>query len=186
MPDWTLPQADRNRSSPSGWYELLRFGRNLGRGPNAADKDPLPSNAAHWRQITGPNGQAVWADLNAEGSYKFSDADFLPIQGWCFIDDDTAPNDQRCDSNNLKTLIADPDPNAAGRIEMANLLRRLGNPEVMQKLRRVVCQFPSEWDQGTIAARYGFVRELAAFQEAPEAWAPFEAHLRALSFFLFW
>lgn len=177
-----LPQADRNRSSPSGWYELLRFGRNLGRGPNAADKDPLPANAAHWRQITGPNGQAVWADLNAEGSFKFSDADFLPIQGWCFINDDSAPNDQRCDSNHLKNLIADPDSNAAGRMEMANLLRQLGNPEVMQKLRRVVCQFPSEWDQGTIAARYGFVRELPAFQEAPEGWAPFEAHLRALSF----
>lgn len=177
-----LPPVDRNRSSPSGWYELLRFGRNLGRGPNAADKDPLPANAAHWRQITGPNGQAVWADLNAEGSFKFSDADFLPIQGWCFINDDSAPNDQRCDSNHLKNLIADPDSNAAGRMEMANLLRRLGNPEVMQKLRRVVCQFPSEWDQGTIAARYGFVRELPAFQEAPEGWAPFEAHLRALSF----
>lgn len=177
-----LPQADRNRSSPSGWYELLRFGRNLGRGPNAADKDPLPANASHWRKITGPNGQAVWADLNAEGCYKFSDADFLPIQGWCFINDDSAPNDQRCDSNHLKNLIADPDPNATGRMGMANLLRRLGNPEVMQKLRRVVCQFPSEWDQGTIAARYGFVRELMAFQEAPEGWAPFKAHLRALSF----
>lgn len=177
-----LPQADRNSSSPSGWYELLRFGRNLGRGPNAADKDPLPANAAHWRQITGPNGQTVWADLNAEGSYKFSDADFLPIQGWCFINDDSAPNDQRCDSNHLKNLIADPDPNVAGRMEMANLLRRLSNPEVMQKLRRVVCQFPSEWDQGGVTSRYGFVRELAAFQAAPDAWASFEAHRRALSF----
>ena len=177
-----LPQADRNRSSPSGWYELLRFGRNLGRGPNAADKDPLPANAAHWRRIAGPNGQAIWADLNAEGSYKFSDADFLPIQGWTFINDDSAPNDQRCDSNNLKNLIADPDPNVAGRLEMVSLQRRLGHAEVMRTLRKVVCQFPSEWDQTTIAARYGFVRDLPAFQEAPEGWAPFEAHLRALSF----
>lgn len=177
-----LAQADRNRSSPSGWYELLRFGRNLGRGPNAADKDPLPANAAHWRQITVPNGQTIWVDLNAEGSYKFSDADFLPIQGWRFINDDTTPNDQRCDSNALKNLIADPDPNATGRLERANLVRRLGNTEVMSKLRRVVCQFPSEWDQATVAARYGFVWELAPFQVAPEAWVPFEAHLRAVSF----
>ena len=111
-----LPQADQAHSSPSGWYELLRFGRNLGRGPGVTDKDPLPANAAHWRKISDANGQAVWADLNAEGSYKFSDADFLPIQGWCFIDDDATPNDQRCDSTHLKELIADPDPNTAGRL----------------------------------------------------------------------
>ncbi|WP_428828242.1 hypothetical protein ACLIKD_10225 [Azonexus sp. IMCC34842] len=177
-----LPQADRNRSSPSGWYELLRFGRNLGRGPNVVDKDPLPANAAHWRQIAGPNGQVVWADLNAEGSYKFSDADFLPIQGWGFFNDDSSPADQRCDSNNLKSLIADPDPNAVGRMEMANLLRRLGNAEVMHKLRRAVCQFPSEWDQTTVTARYGFVRELEPFRNSPEGWTAFEAHLRAVSF----
>jgi predicted chitinase len=177
-----LAQADRNRSSPSGWYELLRFGRNLGRGPNAADKDPLPANAAHWRQITGPNGQVVWADLNTEGSYKFSDADFLTIQGWCFIDDDNSPDDQHCDSNNLKNRIADPDTNAEGRLETATLVQHIGDREVMEKLKRVVCRFPSEWDQTTIAARYGFVRELAPFQNNPEAWNAFEAHMRAISF----
>ena len=177
-----LPQADRNRSSPSGWYELLRFCRNLGRGPNAADKDPLPANAAHWREIPGPNGQALWADLNAESSYKFSDADFLPIVGWNFIDDDSTPDDQRCDSNRLKNLIADPDTNNANRMQTAELAGRLGDPEVARKLRRMVCRFPSEWDQTTIATRYGFVRELPAFQEAPEAWTAQEAHFRALSF----
>jgi len=177
-----LQPADRVHSSPSGWYELLRFGRNLGRGPNVGDKDLLPANAVHWRQIRGPNGQVVWADLNAEGSFKFSDADFLPIQGWCFIDDDGSPNDQHCDSNNLRNLIADPDQNATGRLEAATLIRRIGDRAVMQKLKRVVCRFPSEWDQTTIAARYSFVRELEPFQNNPEAWNAFEAHQRAISF----
>jgi murein DD-endopeptidase MepM/ murein hydrolase activator NlpD len=87
-----LPPAEQTHSSPSGWYELLRFGRNIGRGPNATDKDPLPANAAHWRRIAGPDGHAVWADLNAQGSFKFSDADFLPVLGWNCIDDDTSPS----------------------------------------------------------------------------------------------
>lgn len=177
-----LPQADRTRSSPSGWYELLRFGRNLGRGPNAADKDPLPANAAHWRNIVGPNGQAIWADLNAEGTYKFSEADFLPIQGWTFINDDSTPNDQRCDSNNLKSLIADPDPNAPDRLDPVTLARRLGNNDVAAKLRKTVCRFPSEWNQNDITTRYAFVKELPAFKENPDAWTPQEKHLKSLSF----
>lgn len=178
----SLPEAERARSSPSGWYELLRFGRNLGRGPAQTDRDPLPANVAHWREVPGANGQAIWADLNAEGSCKFSDADFLPIQGWNFIDDDTSPNDQRCDSTNLKNLIADPDSNSTERMETANLARRLGDPDVARKLRRVVCRFPSEWDQTTIATRYAFVRDREPFPQNPDAWACFESHLRALSF----
>ena len=39
-----LTQGGVLPSSPSGWYEMLRFGRNLG-------PDPLPADAAHWRQI---------------------------------------------------------------------------------------------------------------------------------------
>lgn len=177
-----LPQADRARSSPSGWYELLRFGRNLGRGPTAADKDPLPTNAAHWRQIAGGNGQVVWADLNAEGSYKFSEADFLPIQGWCFINDDSTPNDQRCDSDNLKKLIADPDPAAPNRFDLTTLARRLSNNDVAEKIRKTVCNFPSEWNRNDIADRYAFVKELPEFKSNPNAWAQQEKHLNALSY----
>lgn len=92
-----------NSSSASAWYELLRFGRNIGRGPNVADKDPLPADAIHWRKIRTVAGNDVWADLNAPGSYKFSDADFLPTMGWnCYSDDDQLI-DQRCDSDKLKS-----------------------------------------------------------------------------------
>ena len=181
-----LPAAAEALSSPSAWYELLRFGRNIGRGPADTDKDPLPSTpaatAAHWRRITGPNGTALWADLNAAGSFKFSDADFPAVMGWNCINDDTTPNDQRCDSEHIKALIADSDASIANRMDVEVLTARLGRTEVKQKLKRTICKFPSEWDQGSITIRYAFVKNLDAFKKAPEAWTPLEAHLKALSF----
>lgn len=177
-----LLAATRSSSSPSGWYELLRFGRNIGRGAATTDKDPLPANAAHWRRIPGPAGAATWADLNAPGTFKFSEADFLPVMGWNCVDDDTNPGDQRCDSDRLKTLIRDPDSANASRMEAEQLARRLGNADVHAKLRRVFCRFLSEWDQETTSTRYDFVKDLQPFKDAPEAWPRLEAHLKAISF----
>jgi hydroxyethylthiazole kinase len=58
----------------------------------------------------------------------------------------------------------------------------LGDPEVKAKLRRAICRFPSEWDKGSTAARYGFVKDLEPFKESPDAWPRLEAHLKAISF----
>jgi predicted chitinase len=177
-----LPATNQAHSSPSGWYELLRFGRNIGRGPAATDKDPLPASAAHWRRVAGPDGRAVWADLNAAGSFKFSDADFPAVMGWNCFDDDSSPEDQRCDSAHLKEVIRDPNASNANRMQAEQLLARLGNSEVRANLRRSICKFPSEWDKDTIATRYAFVKELESFKQAPDAWAKQEAHLNAISF----
>jgi len=177
-----LPAASQASSSPSGWYELLRFGRNIGRGPATADKDPLPADAAHWRRFIGPGGAPLWVDLNAAGSFKFSDADFPVVMGWNCIDDDTSPADQRCDSANLKSLIRDPDAANTKRMETAELSKRLGEDAVRKQLRRTVCEFPSEWDKGSIATRYAFVKELESFKQSPDAWSKLEAHLNAISF----
>lgn len=98
----SLSPGDKAKSSPSGWYELLRFGRNLGRGDAAADKDPLPASAAHWRKISTPAGEE-WVDLNATGIFKLSDADFPACAGWTCIADDASTEDQRCDSVRLGT-----------------------------------------------------------------------------------
>jgi len=176
-----LPAAAQAQSSPSGWYELLRFGRNIGRGPAATDKDPLPATAAHWRKINTPAGP-LWADLNTPGSYKFSDADFPAVMGWNCIDDDTSPTDQRCDSTNLKTLIRDTDPANTQRMDAAQLSKRLGDPAVQKLLKRAICNFPSEWDKSTTSARYAFVKELETFKKNPENWTKLEAHLKAISF----
>lgn len=171
------------QSSPSGWYELLRFGRNLGRSDT--DKDPLPDNAAHWRKIKTIAGNEVWADLNAPGSYKFSDADFLPQFGWNCYDDDIADKDQRCDSLKLKALIRtqgdqpDPDRNK----DDVKLSRRLGDKDVARALRRTICKFPNEWDRSTISQRYGWLNEMEyGFKDRLDDWKRFENHLKAISF----
>jgi predicted chitinase len=177
-----LTATQQATSSPSGWYELLRFGRNIGHGPAAADKDPLPVDAAHWRRIVGPAGTQLWADLNAQGSCKFSDADFLPAMGWNCIDDDTSPNDQRCDSEHIKSLICDPDPTNAHRMDMSELSKRLGDTDVQKKLKRAICKFPTEWDKASITSRYAFVMEYDSFKLNPQAWTNLEAHLNAISF----
>ncbi|WP_080898385.1 M23 family metallopeptidase [Variovorax paradoxus] len=174
-----LSAADQGASSPSGWYELLRFGRNLG-------ADPLPANAAHWRKIVTSSGE-VWADLNAQGTFKFSDADFLAVMGWNCFGDDAAPTDQRCDSPHMKALIRDPDHANAQRMQPAQLARRLGEPDVRKKLRRAICNFPSEWDQRSVEARYGWLEteDFKPTDDDPagaQKWARFVKHAKALSF----
>ncbi len=182
----SLTATEKATSSPSGWYELLRFGRNIGRGTAATDKDLLPANAAHWRKIANPAGTAVWADLNATGSFKFSDADFLALNGWNFVNDDTSPTDQRCDSNNLKNLIRDPDASNTKRMDVDELAKRLSVADVKAKLKRTFCQFPTEWDKATASARYNFVQELESFKAAKasgnDMWPKLEAHLKAITF----
>jgi predicted chitinase len=175
----SLDAVSRATSSPSGWYELLRFGRNLG-------PDPLPSNAAHWREIPTAAG-TVWADLNAQGTFKFSDADFPAVMGWNCFDDDQSPTDQRCDSLRLKTLIRDPDANNDRRMERVQLARRLGNAAVRAKLRRAVCRFPSEWERETILQRHGWLLTTNFKSEDDDEagarkWARFVKHAEAVSF----
>lgn len=167
-----LSDADQARSSPSGWYELLRFGRNLG-------PDPLPANAAHWRPIPTDSGH-VWADLNAPGTYKFSDADFPAFRGWQCFDDDTNPLDQRCDSVELKRLIRDPaQPDTLK--DWDALAKRLNVPEVRAKLEHAICRFPTEWDKATITQRYEWLKTDEEFRMSEgKGWEEFAAHCEAL------
>lgn len=177
-----LPEDVRRASSISAWHELLRFGRNIGSDPEQGQRDALPLDVAHWRRVALAEGRRLWLDLNATGSFKFSDADFLPFLGWNCIDDDTRPDDQRCDSERIKLLIADPDPSNAARLNADELARRLGNARVQRKLALLFCRFPSEWNKSTAASRYDFVRQLPLFETNPDAWPQLLAHLEALAF----
>ncbi|RYH63479.1 MAG: M23 family metallopeptidase [Alcaligenaceae bacterium] len=166
--------AGATSSSPSGWYELLRFGRNLG-------SDALPGNAAHWRQIPTANG-VVWADLNATGTYKFSDADFPAFKGWNCFDDDDSPDNQRCDSIQLKRAIRDPQVPESIRERVA-LAARLGDDKVRDKLKRAICKFPTEWDKGTIVQRYDWLKVDEEFNISEgKEWDEFKAHAESISF----
>ena len=145
----------------------------------------LSDNAAHWRKIKTVDGKEVWADLNAPGTCKFSDADFLPQFGWNCYDDDTAENDQRCDSPKLKALLRaqsdqpDPDRNK----DDVKLSKRLGDKDVARASRRTICKFPSEWDRTTISQRYQWLNEMEyGFKDHPDDWKRFENHLKAITF----
>ena len=170
----SLGAAVQATSSPSGWYELLRFGRNLG-------PDPLPGNAAHWRQIPTASG-TVWADLNAPGTFKFSDADFPAFLGWQCYDDDPSADNQRCDSLQLKRAIRDPQVPESIR-QRAVLARRLGDAGVRSTFRRAICKFPTEWDRSTIAKRYEWLKTDDEYRVEPgKGWEEFEAHCKAITF----
>lgn len=169
-----LGAAVQATSSPSGWYELLRFGRNLG-------PDPLPGNAAHWRQIPTASG-TVWADLNAPGTFKFSDADFPAFLGWQCYDDDPSADNQRCDSLQLKRAIRDPQVPESIR-QRAVLARRLGDAGVRSTFKRAICKFPTEWDRSTIAKRYEWLKTDDEYRVEPgKGWEEFEAHCKAITF----
>lgn len=182
----SLGASDKAHSSPSGWYELLRFGRNLGRGPADTAKDPLPATAAHWRKINTAAGEQ-WADLNAVGSFKFSDADFPAFLGWNCFGDDLNPADQRCDSRKLKALLTSRIAVAADKAEALkdpiSLFSQTSKEDIKDKLRKAICKFPSEFDQGNIDQRCGHIREEPFFADdtSGESWKKLSAHIKALT-----
>jgi hydroxyethylthiazole kinase len=158
-------------SSPSGWYELLRFGRNLG-------PDPLPSNAAHWRQVALPGqAEAMWVDLNAAGTMKFSDADFPQWMGWKLVDDDSEDGNSQCNSALIDVMLSplaqpqtapsltdptSPVPETAQTTpdqKAANRLRSLADTDIQQQLVKTICKFPTEWADAEVRTRWAWVRK---------------------------
>jgi predicted chitinase len=153
-----LSTADQLISSPSGLYELLRFGRNLG-------TDPLPANAAHWRKVAVP-GQpgGVWINLNAVNTRKFSDADFPHWAGWKLIGDDVADDNSRCDSAMVNAMLTSPpQPGAATAPTPAqqavDRMQNLCKSDVQEKLARTICKFPTEWAKDEVRKRWAWTRE---------------------------
>lgn len=168
-----LSAREQANSSPSGWYELLRFGRKLG-------TDPLPANAAHWRKVVLPgHPQGAWVNLNAAGTYKFSDADFPHWMGWTLISDDTEDHNSQCNSALIDAMLspaaqpkaapagapslsgpATPPPQPAETAQTtpqqkaANRQQNLCKPAVQEKLARTVCKFPTEWSKNDVKTRW--------------------------------
>ena len=161
-------------NSPSGWYELLRFGRNLG-------PDPLPEDAANWQLIPTATG-AVWADLNYPDTFKFSEADFLTVMGWKVVNDDRDHLDQRAQSLQMSRLLQDPTPNSPEREKPGHQASRLGLPEVVAKLKNVVAYFPTEWDISTAERRVGWLKDKTQVERPlnERQWGKFKNNFDAL------
>ena len=162
------------RPAPSAVYELLRFGRVL----STVNETLTPADCPHWRQVN-YDGGVGWINLNATAIHRFSDADFPHWRGWRLIDDDT-DDDSRSESAQLRKIIEDAS-DADDQLTRAELERRMGVPEVRAALTRTICKFPSEWNQDTIDARWGWLQTDPEYQLAGEDWTRFRAHIAMLT-----
>jgi murein DD-endopeptidase MepM/ murein hydrolase activator NlpD len=167
-------RRDDVANSPSGWYELLRFGRNLG-------PDPLPTDAANWQCIPTATG-TVWADLNYPDTFKFSEADFLTVMDWKIVNDDRDHLDQRAQSLQMSRLLQDPTPNSPEREKPGHQASRVGLPEVVAKLKNVIAYFPTEWDITTAERRVGWLKDKKQVERPMDEkqWGKFKNNFDAL------
>jgi len=145
--------AEATRPSMYFVFELLRFGRVIS---NEADAPNL-ENVPHWRQVCLPDGVVGWVNLNnQQGDQRttvFSDADFPQWRWWKLIDDDTSPNDNRCDSPSLNAIFDENGDGEITREELRNALTRR-----REEMRHMICSMPSEWNAATIEARWSWLR----------------------------
>lgn len=162
------------RPAPSAVYELLRFGRVI--GPDAL----VPADVPHWRQIRHPGGIG-WVNLNAPDVRKFSDADFPHWKGWKLVDD-SADQDSRCDSAEIKAWL---DSDNDGKVNPTEALTRLSEDAIAAKLRRTLCKMPAEWEKGTVEKRWGWLKSQTLENPKPFTEDDFnllKAHIEALAF----
>lgn len=159
----------------SAVYELLRFGRVIHAG-NVLD----PADTPHWRRVNYPGGQG-WANLNAANTTQFSDADFPHWRGWMLVDD-SADLDSRCDSATIRGWL---DTDGNGQIDPAEATARLGQTAIAAKMAKVICKTPTEWDDSTFDARWGWLKTQTAENPTPlpeDAFEALRAHFTALCF----
>jgi hydroxyethylthiazole kinase len=143
-----IVQAFRNAHAPAipsrtAVFELYRLGRIL--GPDALN----PADAPHWRKINLPIGER-WINLNGANILKFSDADAPHWKGWKLLED-YEDNNSRCD---VDVIRREMDINADGEITREEIISQLASETVCDKLKGMVCKFPTEWHKDSIGTRW--------------------------------
>lgn len=169
------PYPANHRPVRSAVYELLRFGRVI-----HSSETLTPADMPHWRQIAYPGGRG-YANLNATGTTKYSDADFPQWRRWSIVDD-SADQDSRCDSATIRGWL---DTDGDGKVAPAEATGRLGDAAVIPKLARAICKFPTEWEAATINQRFGWLMTATVENPSPLSQADFDelrAHIEALCF----
>lgn len=202
----------RYPSCPSAGYELLRFGRVLGpdalQPANAAHWREISLPA----RTNQPAGSA-WFNLNAPGVTKFSDADFPHWMGWRLIDDDTNSDSHCQSDYIRSLLeppsdVTNPPPRKPDAATVANSpeyetmfegdrrrlseeyvedrernTRRLKDGENRNKLKRLICKFPTEWARDDFEIRYGWLKKVSeGGPMSEEDFTKLERHQKALAF----
>jgi len=181
-------------SKPTAGFELLRFGRVIG------DEDfEGTQSVTHFRKIQTPQG-AFWIDLNNKNIKKYSDADFPYWKGWGVVNDDTKPTDGRSDSLIINKMIqenwqkksisaqillltptadrnVDTDYNEKTYQQKSELL----DAELDEKMSKLFCKFPTEWQSSDFDTRYDWVKK-EIFDNNEEQFEIFKKHVDALAF----
>lgn len=155
--------------------EMLRFGRVI----HPDDLTLTPADAPHWRKVKHEGGEG-WINLNAPGVRKFSDADFPHWKGWLFVDDDSAPNDCKCESAKIQKILRGPADAGARAPDTA-----LDGKTVQAQLKKTICKFPCEWEEANLEARWSWLKKTSAANPQPYSDKEYEAalaHLEALCF----
>ncbi|NYH25577.1 M23 family metallopeptidase [Paraburkholderia bryophila] len=169
-------------NSESAAYELLRFGRVV--GPDTLD----PSDIGNYKYIAWDNGKNGYVNLNNVAIVKLSDADFPSFLGWQRVahgaQGNNSTEDGRCDAKTILDLIRSGSTTDVTDDEARS---RLSDPAIRTKLRRLVCEFPTEWESGPFDERYGFLLQDGTWGDSTarpamtqEQYAQFKAHASAL------
>ncbi|MBD9574332.1 M23 family metallopeptidase [Pseudomonas sp. PDM23] len=157
--------------------------------------------------------RSAWFNLNAPGVTRFSDADFPHWMGWRLIDDDddsdshcqsdyirtllepsshyTDPPPRQPDAASIAISPA-YDTMTAGdqrRLSEQYVLdrerneARLADAGTHEKLKRLICKFPTEWARDDFDTRYGWLKKVAAGGPMSEDdFKELKAHQEALAF----
>ncbi|GGP26361.1 hypothetical protein [Silvimonas amylolytica] len=171
---------------PSAGYELLRFGRIL--GPDRFAATAPATTQDNWQPVEFATGQSGYVNLSAASVIKLSDSDFPAASGWQKVTEgatDPARNDGICDIAALQKLIKDADSNHDGITTPEELAAWVQKDEVRNKLRRMICQAPTEWDKSINEARFAPLRKAGAKVEQPaqdNAYGKFKSFVEKFQF----
>ena len=167
--------------SPSAGSDLMRFGRVIGVDAAAAGQADcwlaMPFGAS--------KDQMGYIDLAQAKVLKYSDADFPHFKGWARLKESAAhAGDGTVDVQILSDLIAAADANKDGTTSPDELARYLkANPEMRRRLRYLICQAPSEWDDSYNAARYDSLQKPGkVFSNKPADYAEFKTFIQKFQF----
>lgn len=196
--------------SPSAGFELLRFGRVIGE-ERLQPTDAAHWRKIKFPAKVGEESKVGWVNLNSPTVGKFSDADFAHWQGWQLVDDDK-DKDSHCQSPFIRELLAldvgkvvsdntdaigiatSPAYSSLSEEAKQQLSERyvkerdlskqkLESTDAQNRIKRLVCMFPSEWCKNDFDARYDWLLKVAENGPMPqEAYDKLKRHQVALGF----
>jgi predicted chitinase/murein DD-endopeptidase MepM/ murein hydrolase activator NlpD len=166
----------------SAAYELLRWGRIVG------SDIALSSSAKNWKYVAYDNGKNGYIDLSQKEIVKLSDADFPAFLGWQLVHEGakgtSTTADGRCDAKAVLRLLKEECDDS---LTNQQALTRLRDDKVRRKLRRLVCEFRTEWESANFDSVYGFLLKDGTWGDqtprtamTQDQYAQFKAHANEL------